>query len=92
MASRGAKIEVNSNDIDVKITSREADAPQTFAPVNATKPTVTQASLRETADEDYEYKVTVNTKGLLTVKQDGKTLASQQVVEAGTYSYPQNLQ
>lgn len=91
MASRGAKIEVNSNDIDVKITSREADAPQTFAPVNATKPTVTQASLRETADEDYEYKVTVNTKGLLTVKQDGKTLASQQVVEAGTYSYPTKL-
>ena len=50
-----------------------------------------QASLRETADEDYEYKVTVNTKGLLTVKQDGKTLASQQVVEAGTYSYPTKL-
>lgn len=91
MASRGAKIEVNSNDIDVKITSSAADAPQTFAPVNATKPTVTQASLRETADEDYEYKVTVNTKGLLTVKQDGKTLASQQVVEAGTYSYPTKL-
>lgn len=91
MASRGAKIEVNSNDIDVKITSREADAPQTFAPVNATKPTVTQASLSETADEDYEYKVTVNTKGLLTVKQDGKTLARQQVVEAGTYSYPTKL-
>ena len=44
MASRGAKIEVNSNDIDVKITSREADAPQTFAPVNATKPTVTPVS------------------------------------------------
>lgn len=91
MASRGAKIEVNSNDIDVKITSSAADAPQTFAPVNATKPTVTQASLRETADEDYEYKVTVNTKGLLTVKQDGRTLASQQVVEAGTYSYPTKL-
>lgn len=91
MAARGAKIEVNSNDIEVKITSKAADAPQTFAPVNATKPTVTQASLRETADEDYEYKVTVNTKGLLTVKQDGKTLASQQVVEAGTYSYPTKL-
>lgn len=91
MAARGAKIEVNSNDIEVKITSKAADAPQTFAPVNATKPTVTQASLEETADEDYEYKVTVNTKGLLTVKQDGKTLASQQVVEAGTYSYPTKL-
>ena len=35
--------------------------------------------------------MTVNTKGLLTVKQDGKTLASQQVVEAGTYSYPTKL-
>ena len=37
--------------------------------------------------EAHEYGVSVNTKGLLTVKQNAKTIVSQQSVEAGTYTF-----
>ncbi|MCM1466899.1 MAG: hypothetical protein NC086_02030, partial [Alistipes sp.] len=91
MAARGAKIEIDTSTIQMTITSASADAPQTFAPEKPVKPSVSMASLSETADESYEFKATVNTKGLLTIKKDGETVVSQQIVEKGTHSFPTTL-
>lgn len=91
MAARGAKIEVNSSDITLKVTAAAADAPQTFAPEKPVKPAISVQSLIETAEEDYELVVKVNTKGLLTVNQNGKQIVAQKAVEAGNYSFPVKL-
>lgn len=91
MAARGAKIEVDTDSIEMNVTAAAADEPQTFAPEKPVTPSVSAASLPETADEDYEFKVFVNTKGLLTVKQNGETLVSQQAVESGIYTFPTKL-
>lgn len=91
MTARGAKIEINTSDISMKVTSAAADAPQTFASETAVTPSVSLASLTETADESYNIIAKVNTKGLLTVKQNGETLKSQMSVEAGSYSIPTSL-
>lgn len=91
MAARGAKIEIDASSIQMIVTAAAADAPQTFAPAEPVKPSVSLASLPETADESYEFKVSVNTKGLLTIKKDGETIVSQQAVEKGSYSFPTNL-
>ena len=48
-------------------------------------------SITETGDEDYTVKVKVNTPGLLTVKQQGKAITSQEYVTAGTYNYATKL-
>jgi hypothetical protein len=90
-AARGAKIEVNTSSVEMKVTSQSADAPQTFAPEKEVTPSVSQGSLSTTADESYTYIVNVNTKGLLTVKHNGKTLASQQEVKSGSYEFPTSL-
>jgi hypothetical protein len=90
-AARGAKIEVDTSSITMKVTSQSADEPQRFAPAAAITPTVSQGSLSTTADESYTYIVNVNAKGLLTVKHNGKTLASQKEVEAGSYSFDTKL-
>lgn len=86
-AARGAKITVDTSSVDMIVTDAAADAPQTFAPETATVPSVSQASLSETSSENYTFKTTVNTKGLLTVKKDGKTIVNQMSVEKGTYSF-----
>lgn len=91
MAARGAKIEVDTSSIRMTITDRNADAPQTTAPAQAVTPKVTQGSLSTTADEDYTYIVNVNTKGLLTVRQNSQTIVSQKAVEAGTYGFDTKL-
>lgn len=91
MASRGAKIEVDTSSIQMNITSQSADAPQIFAPESPVEPKVSQGSLTTTADEDYTYIVNVNTKGLLSVKQNGKTLVSQKEVTAGSYEFNTTL-
>lgn len=91
VAARGAKMEVNSADINIKVTSATADAPQVTLPANPVTPQITYDSMLVTGDEDYKISTTVNTKGLLTIKQDGQTLVSQDAVEAGTYSYPASL-
>lgn len=90
-ASRGAGITVDTSSIDLKITDSAADAPQTFAPEEAVVPSVSQESLGETSSERYRYKVNVNTKGLLTLKKDGKTLVNQKMVEKGTYDFDTTL-
>lgn len=91
MAARGAKIEIDASTIQMTVTAAAADAPQTFAPENPVKPSVSMTSLPETADESYEFAVSVNTKGLLTIKKDGETIVSQKVVEKGSYSFPTAL-
>lgn len=91
MAARGAKIEVDTSSIQMNITSQNADAPQEFAPEKAVTPSVSRGSLAVTADADYTFIANVNTKGLLTVKQNGKTIASQKSVEAGSYEFPVTL-
>mgnify|MGYP004459007595 FL=1 len=91
MAARGAKIEVDTSSIQMNITSQSADAPQIFAPESPVEPKVSQGSLTTTADEDYTYIVNVNTKGLLSVKQNGKTLVSQKEVTAGSYEFNTTL-
>lgn len=88
MAARGAKIEINSSDIQMKVTACAADAPQTFAPEKPISPSVSMQSLDETSDENYELVVKVNTKGLLTVNQNGKEIVPQKAVEAGNYTFP----
>ena len=90
-ASRGAKITVDTSSVELNITDRAADAPQTFDKPAATKPGVSQTTLSQTSSESYEYGVSVNTKGLLTVKQNAKTIVSQQSVEAGTYTFDTTL-
>lgn len=91
MAARGAKIEVDTSSIKMNVTSQNADAPQKFAPETPIKPAVSMGSLAVTADADYTFIANVNTKGLLTVKQNGKTIASQKSVEAGSYEFPVTL-
>lgn len=91
MAARGAKIEVDTSSIQMNITSQNADAPQKFAPETPVTPAVSMGSLAVTADADYTFIANVNTKGLLTVKQNGKTIASQKSVEAGSYEFPVTL-
>lgn len=91
MAARGAKIEVDTSSIQMNITSQNADAPQEFAPEKPVTPSVSRGSLAVTADADYTFIANVNTKGLLTVKQNGKTIASQKSVEAGSYEFPVTL-
>ena len=90
-AARGAKITVDTSSVELNITDRAADAPQTFDKPAATKPGVSQTTLSQTSSESYEYGVSVNTKGLLTVKQNAKTIVSQQSVEAGTYTFDTTL-
>lgn len=91
MTARGAKIEINSGDIDLKITSSAADEPQKFAPEKPITPSVSVQSLTETAEENYELVVNVNTKGLLTINQNGKKIVSQREVEVGNYTFPVSL-
>lgn len=90
-AARGAKITVDTSSVKLNVTDRAADAPQTFDKPAATKPGVSQTTLSQTSSESYEYGVSVNTKGLLTVKQNAKTIVSQQSVEAGTYTFDTTL-
>lgn len=90
-AARGAKITVDTSSVKLNVTDRAADAPQTFDKPAATKPGVSQTTLSQTSSERYEYGVSVNTKGLLTVKQNAKTIVSQQSVEAGTYTFDTTL-
>lgn len=90
-AARGAKITVDTSSVKLNVTDRAADAPQTFDKPAATKPGVSQTTLSQTSSESYEYGVSVNTKGLLTVKQNAKTIVSQQSVEAGTYIFDTTL-
>ena len=90
-AARGAKITVDTSSVVLNVTDRAADAPQTFDKPAATKPGVSQTTLSQTSSESYEYGVSVNTKGLLTVKQNAKTIVSQQSVEAGTYTFDTTL-
>lgn len=90
-AARGAGITVDTSSIDLKITDSVADAPQTFAPEEAVVPAVSQESLSETSSERFTYKVNVNTKGLITLKKDGKTIVNQQMVEKGTYDFDTTL-
>lgn len=91
MAARGAKIEVDTSSIQMNVTAQSADAPQTFAPEQPVVPTVSQGSLATTADADYTYIVNVNTKGLLSLKQNGKTIVSQKEVTAGSYEFKTTL-
>lgn len=91
MAARGAKIEVNSSDIEIKVTASAADAPQTFAPEKPITPSVSIQSLAETSDEKYDLVVKANTKGLLTINQNGKEIVPQKAVEAGSYTFPVTL-
>ena len=90
-ASRGAKITVDTSSVVVNVTDRAADAPQTFDKVAATVPAVSQTTLSQTSSESYTYGVSVNTKGLLTIKQNGKTIESQKLVEKGTYTFDTTL-
>lgn len=90
-ASRGAKITVDTSSVVVNVTDRAADAPQTFDKVAATVPAVSQTTLSQTSSESYTYGVSVNTKGLLTIKQNGKTIESQKIVEKGTYIFNTTL-
>ncbi len=90
-AARGAKITVDTSSVVLNVTDRTADAPQTFDKPAATVPGVSQTTLSQTSSEKYEYGVSVNTKGLLTVKQNAKTIVSQQAVEAGTYTFDTTL-
>ena len=90
-ASRGAKITVDTSSVVVNVTDRAADAPQTFDKPAATKPGVSQTTLSQTSSESYEYGVSVNTKGLLTVKQNAKTIVSQKSVEKGPYTFDTTL-
>ena len=90
-ASRGAKITVDTSSVVVNVTDRAADAPQTFDKVAATVPAVSQTTLSQTSSESYTYGVSVNTKGLLTIKQNGKTIESQKLVEKGTYTFNTTL-
>ena len=91
MAARGAKIEVETSSIQMNVTAQSADAPQTFAPEEPVVPTVSQGSLATTADADYTYIVNVNTKGLLSLKQNGKTIVNQKEVTAGSYEFKTTL-
>ena len=91
MASRGAKIEVDTSSIQMNVTAQNADAEQTFAPEQPVTPAVSQGSLATTADAEYTYIVNVNTKGLLSLKQNGKTLVSQKEVESGAYEFKTTL-
>lgn len=91
MAARGAKIEVDTSSIQMNVTAQNADAKQTFAPEEPIVPAVSQGSLATTADADYTYIVNVNAKGLLSVKQNGKTLVSQKEVTAGSYEFKTTL-
>ncbi len=91
MAARGAKIEVNSSDITLKVTAAAADAPQTFAPEKPVKPAVSVQSLTETSEEDYDLVVKANTKGLLTINQNGKQVVAQKAMEAGNDTFPVKL-
>lgn len=91
IAARGAKIEINSSDIEMKVTASAADAPQTFAPEKPITPSVSMQSLAETSDESYDLIVKANTKGLLTINQNGKEIVAQQAVEAGNYTFPVTL-
>lgn len=90
-AARGAKITVDTSSVVVNVTDRAADAPQTFDKVAATVPAVSQTTLSQTSSESYTYGVSVNTKGLLTIKQNGKTIESQKLVEKGTYTFDTTL-
>lgn len=90
-ASRGAKITVDTSSVVVNVTDRAADAPQTFDKVAATVPAVSQTTLSQTSSENYTYGVSVNTKGLLTIKQNAKTIESQKIVEKGTYTFDTTL-
>ena len=90
-ASRGAKITVDTSSVVVNVTDRAADAPQTFDKVAATVPAVSQTTLSQTSSESYTYGVSVNTKGLLTIKQNAKTIESQKIVEKGTYTFDTTL-
>ena len=91
MAARGAKIEVNSSDITLKVTAAAADAPQTFAPEKPVKPAASIQSLTETSEEDYDLVVKANTKGLLTINQNGKQVVAQKAMEAGNDTFPVKL-
>lgn len=91
MAARGAKIEVDTSTVSMNITAQSADAPQEFAPETPVTPSVSQGSLSTTADENYTYIVNVNTKGLLSLKQNGKTIVSQKDVTAGSYEFETKL-
>lgn len=90
-AARGAKITVDTSSVVLNVTDRAADAPQTFDKPAATKPGVSQTTLSQTSSESYTYGVSVNTKGLLTIKQNGKTIESQKLVEKGTYTFDTTL-
>ena len=91
MTARGAKIEVDTSTIALTVTSAAADEPQKFAPEKPVNPSVSMNSITETGDEDYTVTVKVNTPGLLTVKQQGKAITSQEYVTAGTYNYATKL-
>lgn len=91
MTARGAKIEINSADIKMNVTAAAADAPQTFAPEKPVTPSVSVQSLAETSEEAYDLVASVNTKGLLTINQNGEKIVSQKAVEAGSYTFPATL-
>ena len=86
-AARLADIDVYN--IDLEVTSVEADAPKVEAPIQAVTPAFNLSSLTSSSLKDYDLKMYANVNGTVTIKQ-GETIIARDLPVKGGEIYAQS--